>query len=100
SLPPPLHPAPTRRSSDLLAVFLLYPLAYVIPGAASDEDFQVRLLSLGETPEAKAKVLAVLATSDPGPALTPREFRTPYTVQTFRSEEHTSELQSPDHLVC
>lgn len=66
-----------------LAVFLLYPLAYVIPGAASDEDFQVRLLGLGETAEAKAKVLAILATSNPLPALTPREFSTPYTVQTF-----------------
>src|SRR5258708_22582539 len=25
---------------------------------------------------------------------------TPYSTKTSRSEEHTSELQSPDHLVC
>src|SRR5262249_7519531 len=32
-----------------LAVFLLYPLAYIIPGAASDEDYLVRVTSQGQT---------------------------------------------------
>jgi iron(III) transport system permease protein len=32
-----------------LAVFLIYPLAYVIPGAASDEDYEVRLTRNGTT---------------------------------------------------
>src|SRR5258708_21976308 len=29
-----------------------------------------------------------------------REFRDRIVAEEFRSEEHTSELQSPDHLVC
>jgi iron(III) transport system permease protein len=32
-----------------LAVFLLYPLAYILPGAASDEDYRVVLTSQGQT---------------------------------------------------
>src|SRR5258708_12435637 len=29
-----------------------------------------------------------------------RKYRNPFIVSNPRSEEHTSELQSPDHLVC
>lgn len=62
-----------------LAVFLIYPLVYVIPGSASEEDFAVRLLGLGETPEQKANVATELAAVQPqvGP------IRLPYVVQTF-----------------
>jgi hypothetical protein len=42
------------------AVFLLYPLAYVLPAAASDQDFEVQLQSLGESPPEKARVMALL----------------------------------------
>jgi iron(III) transport system permease protein len=45
-----------------LAVFLLYPLAYVIPGSASDEEYQVRLLSWPETGEQKAQLVQLLFT--------------------------------------
>jgi iron(III) transport system permease protein len=39
------------------AVFLLYPLGYVVPGAASDEDYTVHVLSGGD-PNATAQVYA------------------------------------------
>src|SRR5947209_4776081 len=47
------------------AVFLLYPLAYVFPGSASDEDYEVRLLSFGDQLQHKAQVLAVLSRARP-----------------------------------
>src|SRR5438132_11370268 len=47
------------------AVFLIYPLAYVFPGSASDEDYQVRLLSFGEQRQQKAQVLAALSRARP-----------------------------------
>lgn len=76
-----------------LAVFLLYPLAYVIPGAASEEDFAVRLLSLGETPEQKANVVAELMAVSPQSV----SMRLPYVVQTFpisfRAEALAAKLQ-------
>src|SRR5207244_13461544 len=71
SAPPPhLHSFPTRRSSDLVAI------------------------AGGFTPRANRWELQIDRPAGPGgrsrgsvPLLT-------------RSEEHTSELQSPDHLVC
>ncbi|HEV3257167.1 MAG TPA: iron ABC transporter permease [Gemmataceae bacterium] len=66
-----------------LAVFLLYPLGYVIPGAASDEDYEVRLLSLGKSAAAQAKVSAVLAQANPGQPSEAVALRLPYTVRTF-----------------
>src|SRR5581483_6011844 len=76
-----------------LAVFLLYPLAYVIPGAASEEDFAVRLLSLGETPEQKANVIAELTAVNPQIV----SMRLPYTVQSYpalwRAEALAAKLQ-------
>jgi iron(III) transport system permease protein len=55
---------------SFLAFFLLYPLGYVVPGAASDERYDVVVSRLGPTPAAKAEALLVLqkdgiATSDP-----------------------------------
>src|SRR5438128_2032022 len=65
-----------------LAVFLLYPLVYVIPGSASDEAYQVRLLSLGETSESRAKVVTVLNKLQLGNL----HLHLPYTVPTLPSE--------------
>src|SRR5258708_27278848 len=43
----------------------------------------------------------VLRFRPPGdPAHSPRFRQTPWLSAAARSEEHTSELQSPDHLVC
>src|SRR5947208_13105649 len=77
---PHLHSSPTRRSSDLLVI-----------------DFAIQRDPAG---------LRDGATAD-GPLPARHEFRGPFLPLRFakvarvgRSEEHTSELQSPDHLVC
>src|SRR5207244_11812795 len=79
----PLHPFPTRRSSDL------WKIAAVTPGAngaaATPKTFsQVGIGLVGKS------VLCGATFGRAGRTLRHRE----------RSEEHTSELQSPDHLVC
>jgi iron(III) transport system permease protein len=63
-----------------LAIFLLYPLAYVIPGAASDTEYEVHLLSFPESAEGKAKVAALLAKAAPSK---PQAIQLPFTVQSF-----------------
>jgi iron(III) transport system permease protein len=65
-----------------LVVFLLYPLAYVIPAAASDTDYEVRLVALGSEPEQKAQALVLLQNMNPDEAL-PAMLRLPATVRTF-----------------
>jgi iron(III) transport system permease protein len=60
-----------------LGVFLVYPLAYILPNAASDEDYAVVLRSLPEEPEAKARVAVLLAAHGVGP------IRLPHTVAAF-----------------
>jgi iron(III) transport system permease protein len=48
-----------------LVFFLLYPLAYIVPGAFSDEDYHVRLLSLGRTPEERLAVARLVLEGRP-----------------------------------
>src|SRR5207244_9178198 len=60
----------------------LFPLAYVIPGAASDTEYEVRLLALPEPPEAKAQVAVLLARASGGQPR-PQSFQLPTSVQTF-----------------
>lgn len=62
-----------------LAVFLLYPLVYVVPGAAREEDFAVRINGLGDTPEQRANVIAELTATDAQAVA----IRLPFIVQTF-----------------
>src|SRR5207244_13614203 len=73
-----LHSFPTRRSSDL---------------ATS----RCQRRELGDRDEVLARRdrLVVLAPQRPSGRPVPRHDR-----EAPRSEEHTSELQSPDHLVC
>ena len=75
-----------------LAVFLLYPLLSYTGGSAR-EDFAVRLLGLGETPEQKANVIAELTATSPQAIA----MRLPYVVQTFpaswRAEALAAKLQ-------
>src|SRR5258708_14888061 len=54
------------------------------------------------TCEARARHQASLAAAAPVPILDGKYYRAPSYMwpQHQRSEEHTSELQSPDHLVC
>src|SRR5207244_11813520 len=92
-LPPPaLHPPlpsfPTRRSSDLMHNTL------VGRGPLADPAVE-RLTTAAATAHARGSQLLIepLSAVDDYPVLT--------TADAFaRSEEHTSELQSPDHLVC
>src|SRR5207244_12096286 len=69
-----LHSFPTRRSSDL--------------------SFIARVLT-----DTAAKCRGT-ASSPSLPASQARAVRALVSVSSVRSEEHTSELQSPDHLVC
>jgi iron(III) transport system permease protein len=71
----------------LFTVFLLYPLAYIIPGSASDLGYQVRLVSLGDTPEAKLRVTALLTAADPSRGASPTSVRLPCVVKTFPARQ-------------
>lgn len=71
----------------LFGVFLVYPLAYILPNAASDEDFIVRLTALGDTPEAKARVAALLAGEAPVGVRLPHTIGT---VPTLRAGDETA----------
>src|SRR5207244_12439672 len=92
---PPLHSCPTRRSSDL-------------PGARVISD---RSSGCGRCPHGDSTMSTVRTPNNPptsrggapqtglyeipdGTLFVPPEWAW------LRSEEHTSELQSPDHLVC
>lgn len=66
-----------------LAVFLLYPLAYVIPGSASEEEYQVRLLQWPETAEQKVQTLQMVLTARPGILLPQGPQPLPLVVQSF-----------------
>src|SRR5207244_11683593 len=75
--PRPLHSFPTRRSSDLASR-----AGQQLPGG-----YRFKVVLLGEI--------------QPHDALDLRQVRLAHVAEGGeRSEEHTSELQSPDHLVC
>jgi iron(III) transport system permease protein len=74
-----------------LAVFLVYPLAYVLPGAASDEDFEARLVSLGEGPESLGRVSLLLTKNNPGQLVV----HLPYSLGTFPSARAAEEAARP-----
>src|SRR5207244_13266346 len=84
---PALHSFPTRRSSDLRGqvscqATFLDDNSWFIQPASRARRWVYRFVSR-ERPRSEA-LNSVLASLDWG----------------IRSEEHTSELQSPDHLVC
>jgi iron(III) transport system permease protein len=66
-----------------LGVFLVYPLAYVVPGAASDTEYQVRLTALGTAAEQKAQAIALLQNEQHTPPDSVVGLRLPLTVRTF-----------------
>jgi iron(III) transport system permease protein len=65
-------------------VFLLYPLGYIFPGAFSDQEFEVRLLSFGESPQNRAQVLLELSTAR-GMSSDSEAIRLPFAVSSFPS---------------
>src|SRR5262249_10348906 len=80
-----------------LAVFLVYPLGYIVPGSASDEEYAVRLTALGELPEQKAQVLLVLAKN--GLDQQARfALRLPHMVRTFPPARKSSAEQLADDI--
>jgi iron(III) transport system permease protein len=74
-----------------LAIFLLYPLAYILPGSASDEEYHVRLLSFGDGPSARAQVLAILHKIQPEDSAT-TSLKLPQTVRTFPTSRSADQL--------
>src|SRR5207244_11464097 len=94
-----LHPFPTRRSSDLAHVGHA-PVrrqeagARGIPAVLSADEIGVPLRLLDLTRDAGDHDVA----TQPDSCLTQGTHG--FDVTGERSEEHTSELQSPDHLVC
>src|SRR5207244_13264093 len=90
---------PTRRSSDLS---LDAPSASGLPAGLP---FSPILVTIGNsTPNAEASVTAQVKIFDPNHVLVYDHSASagplPGVGSVQRSEEHTSELQSPDHLVC
>jgi len=72
-----------------LAIFLLYPIFYILPGAASDEVFHVRITSLGDTPQRQLQVVAALGRILPG-APSVQRLSLPHTVKSFPGPQKNS----------
>src|SRR5207244_8995714 len=85
-----LHSFPTRRSSDLRQVSVL-PRRGPLGAATAQSP-----LVVGNGARLDRSVLE--APADGSPLMGEPFLKT--LTRTARSEEHTSELQSPDHLVC
>src|SRR5207244_10429379 len=92
--PPSLLSFPTRRSSDLHAARLR--LVDLLEFVCRQHSHHVH--HVGREPRHAAVGAAVAAVLHPAHG-THRIFVTAMLTH-VRSEEHTSELQSPDHLVC
>src|SRR5207244_8227180 len=90
--PPPLPPPPyTTLFRSVLALALAISPACT-PGESPDSPVKIN-------PERLAHHEITLATL-PAPFATKSVSNPPRVIPRPRSEEHTSELQSPDHLVC
>jgi iron(III) transport system permease protein len=76
-----------------LAIFLVYPIVYVIPGAASDVEYQVKLTSLGSSPEAQLQVAAKVASLSPDGQQGVRALRLPMVVRSYPTERAARALE-------
>src|SRR5207244_11058364 len=90
--PPPLPSFPTRRSSDLM-------------DTANAQELDRQMLHVSEemsklNPDRSAVAAAASLAVPLAQRIAERLAALPYDQALVRSEEHTSELQSPDHLVC
>src|SRR5207244_5965726 len=91
----PLHPPPTRRSSDLKTI--------------APESIHVRCFNAANTPKPNPSTIATPIPASVSLSVSGKAFwisrittacvRIERPKSPRRSEEHTSELQSPDHLV-
>src|SRR5690348_18210401 len=82
-----LHPFPTRRSSDLSGSRSSASDATVAASSSSACTVAVSEDGISSSAETRSSTPSYRATTISGP-------------KHSRSEEHTSELQSPVHLVC
>src|SRR5207244_12972423 len=93
---PEPHAVPTRRSSDLPGKSTMFALIRSIGWSVA-----LVLLATAAAPLAGGALPATLPDAAEQPP--PKEWTAQEDHQNMmdqRSEEHTSELQSPDHLVC
>src|SRR5207244_6617760 len=90
---PPPHPVPTRRSSDLLDSPVMRTAACALGALAGVTLCMWAGFGLARVWFLAALTLEVLFFFKVRPAVRRIE-------HAVRSEEHTSELQSPDHIVC
>src|SRR5207302_10449324 len=98
--PPDLHSFPTRRSSDLGAICLdkgpIAPLVDDHPPGFWRLTFKGHPMAVESCRAGEAFMsTSTVTTNAPSP-----NFATGQTGKTQRSEEHTSELQSRENLVC
>src|SRR5207244_7100661 len=91
-----LHPFPTRRSSDL------YVLQFLAAFAAQPGPLLIQEVALPWGEQLRRALESAKAAKLMAPAATVSELEQMVSgaINLARSEEHTSELQSPDHLVC
>src|SRR5207244_10870461 len=94
SPPHPLHAFPTRRSSDLSGSSLVAPLSYTVSEDAGNGKHG-RKERHRCSKQVRCFVFIFNQRVPKRRECDGQEHPTP-----TRSEEHTSELQSPDHLVC
>src|SRR5207244_11924636 len=93
-LPRPLHPFPTRRSSDLQ---LNLPPGWQLYYASGVDDVSSSWVTNWTLLDLFAVLIVAMAV---GHLWSWRWGLVALVTLALRSEEHTSELQSPDHLVC
>src|SRR5207244_12656298 len=89
-----LHSFPTRRSSDLVVEGNLAKNKIIELALQLDKDLLKLLLSSPEIKQIFFEEVDNILVFDK------IKFQNFISNKQFRSEEHTSELQSPDHLVC
>src|SRR5207244_13460917 len=94
-----LHSFPTRRSSDLVALeFWLQGIDVV--GVADDRLRHIAHRNASRCHASLDAMVGVAVEHQVGPGAVDRLGEKVTAQEWVRSEEHTSELQSPDHLVC
>src|SRR5207244_10651246 len=96
---PQLNPFPTRRSSDLRGKIAVTAMLKTIRARFRNGVFEpLDNVELTDCAEVLLTVASVASKEEGAAALKRSAGAWKDTVD--RSEEHTSELQSPDHLVC
>src|SRR5690606_41584756 len=86
-------------SDPLVGAVVPLPLHDALPICARSVPSRISTSAIGSTPSAISRSSGVPASARSGPN-TPRISGAPATTTPTRSEEHTSELQSRENLVC